>query len=116
MKKLFLALTLFLAGVGRIYADTPASSSYTATNDTQLLRSQTSTNTIVRTLVGVIVSSPSSVGLLKIYNSTYTTAGSTVATISLATVQNYDFHSVVLRGIYYITTGNSNGVTILYRD
>lgn len=89
-------------------------SSFTATNDTALIRSVTSTNTIPTTLSAVIVSSPTTGGLLKIYSSTFTTAN-LVANISLTNIGYYDFRDVPMRGIYYATTVNSNGVTIIYK-
>lgn len=99
------------------YAGGPiAYSSFTATTDSTLLRSATSTNTIVQTLTAVVVSSASAASgaVLKIYNSTWTTSNQ-VAMISLTTVGYYPFNDTVLKGIFYTTTGNSSGVTIIYK-
>lgn len=115
MKKIL--ITLFaLASSTLAFAGGPiAYSSFTATNDTnKLLRSVTSTNTIVQTLSAVVVSSASVGGQLLIYNSTWTTTGQ-VANISLNNTGYYEFHDVVLKGITYSTTGNTSGVTIIYK-
>jgi hypothetical protein len=115
MKKLITILSV-LACSTLAYAGGPvAYSSYTATNDTALLRSVTSTNTIVQTLSAVVVASTSPAGgVLKIYNSTWTT-NNQIANIGLTTNGYYEFHDVVLKGIYYTTVGNTNGVTIIYK-
>lgn len=114
MKKVILML-LALAFPALAFAGGPiAYSSFTVTNDSALIRSATSTNTVVNTLSAVIVSSPTAGGMLKIYNSTWTTSNQ-VANISLATVQQYQFNDTVLKGIFYVITSNANGVTIIYK-
>lgn len=115
MKKLLVVLAV-LALSKMAYAGGPiAYSSYTATNETALLRSATSTNTIVQTLSAVIVSSASNAGgFLKIYNSTYTTSGQVIF-VNTNVTGYYDLHDVVLKGIYYTTSGNNGGVTIIYK-
>lgn len=113
MKKLILVLSVLACS--KAFAGSPiAYSSFTATNDSALLRSATSTNTIVQTLSAVIVSSISTGGTLKIYNSTYTTANQ-VAAVSLGTVGLYQFNDVVMKGIFYTITNNAAGVTIIYK-
>lgn len=115
MKKLIMGVMALFVPMA-LYAGGPvAYSSFTATNDTgKLLRSVTSTNTIVQTLSAVVVSSASAGGQLLIYNSTWTTTGQ-VANISLNVTGYYEFHDVVMKGITYSTTGNGSGVTIIYK-
>ena len=114
MKKYIIGL-LALASTAAFAGGPIAYSSYTATNDTAVLRSATSTNTIVQTLSAVVVASTSPAGgFLKIYNSTWTT-NNQIANIGLSTNGYYEFHDTVLKGIYYTTVGNTNGVTIIYK-
>lgn len=81
-------------------------SSFTQTNDTKYIAA----NFLDKVVVGVATSG----GTLEIYNSTWTTQV-LVSSITLGTVFTHDFDDTRLRGLYYRTTGNSNGVTIIYK-
>lgn len=115
MKRLLIGFTALFTACNAFAGGSVAYSSYTATNDTALLRSATSTNTIAQTLSAVVVASTSPAGgVLKIYNSTWTTTNQ-IANIGLISTGYYEFHDVVVKGIYYTTVGNTNGVTIIYK-
>lgn len=116
MKKILIGI-LAMACAGISFAnDGIAHSSFTATNDTNLLmRSDTSTNTIVHTLTAVVVSSATAGGVLKIYNSTFS-AVNPITFVDLGTVGVRQFFDIQVKGIFYTTTGNSNGVSIIYKQ
>lgn len=106
MKKVF-ALLLLCAGTSFAEPITLNRSSFTQTND--------ATKCITAThLDKVIVGVTSTAGVLRIYNSTWTTTP-VISSITLATVGTYDFGNLAVAGICYITNSNSNGVTILYK-
>ncbi len=115
MKKLMLImLALSCASVN--YASTVSYSSTTLTNDMQqTLRSTTSTNTVVQQLTAIIITSPTIGGVCKIFNSSYAVAAATVAIIGMNTVGYYPFYDIPLKGITYTTSGNTNGVIIIYK-
>ncbi len=112
MKKLITAL-LLCASIG--YAeDGIYRASTTFSNDLALI--QPSTNTVPQVLEAVVVGSASLGGLLTIYNSTFgATTMSTITYINLTNTGFYDFKGIRVKGIYYRTTGNSNGITIIYK-
>jgi hypothetical protein len=116
MKKLLTILSVLACSTLAHAGGPVAYSSFTLTTDSALIRPATSTNTIAQTLVAVNVSSASAAtgAVLKIFNSTFTTANQ-VASIALTSVGTYEFHDVVMKGIFYTTTGNSSGVTIIYK-
>src|SRR5690349_13719393 len=106
MKKL---LGILLLVAGSVYADPPITvvrSSMTQTNDTAYIAASN--------IVGVIVGATSAGGNLTIWDSTYTTSV-VVTSITLGTVFQYEFSDRKVSGIYYKTTANTAGVTILYR-
>lgn len=108
---------LLMALTGLVSADQVSQSSFTTTNDVATLNSQTSTNTLSHTLIGVMVSCPTTGGILRIFNSSFTTAVmSTVAVINMNALGNYPFYNRILKGITYSISGNGNGVTIIYKD
>lgn len=82
-------------------------SSFTQTNETSYIAATH--------LDKVVVGVTSSNGVLVVYNSTHTTSSVVVSSISLGTVGTYDFNNTQVNGIYYKTTSNANGVSILYK-
>ena len=109
IKKLF-AVLMLAASASYAVSFEVNQASHTATNDTL----QQIGSTDKSTFVGVIVSSPTSGGLLSVYNS-QGAASSKVADVSLGTVQSPEYNVRMSSGITYSTTGNSGGVTILWR-
>jgi hypothetical protein len=105
MKKLIAVAVLLLAGPAM--ADQVTKSSTTLTNESGYIAA--------RQLVRVLVGATSANGVLKIYNSTYTTSG-LISSATLVTGNALDFENLNVKGIYYVTTGNTNGLTIIYRQ
>jgi hypothetical protein len=113
MKRLLLALlfvpSFVLADVGSVNQ-----SSFTATSEARA-------NIPARILDKIIVGTASSGGTLVVWSSTSTTAGSLtpsvlIASVTLGTANMYDFNDLKVRGITYQTNGNTNGVTILFKN
>lgn len=107
MKRLLMSFVA-AALVSPVFADpaTPNRSSFTATND--------GAHIAAMYLDKVIVGVASTGGVLKIYSSTHTTSV-LISSISLATVATHNFENLAVKGIYYVTNSNANGVTILYK-
>lgn len=113
MRNLFIALVLsLLAGTAFAAGMDVNRSSFTATVDTlqRLPGSEKGS-----TLAWVVVSSPSANGTLTIYDSQNSATNQITPPISLTQVQAPEFHVRVSSGITYSTTGNSTGVTIIWR-
>jgi hypothetical protein len=115
MKRLFLSLiaVVGMSLVTNCYAGDTVSfnrSSFTQTSDAGVYISSSGY------LDSVVIGVASTGGVLKIYNSSWTTNSVLVSSISLATVQNIYFNNVQLKGIYYVVDRNSNGVTIIYKQ
>lgn len=112
MKKIFMLLMFVVCPAFAITSGTVNKSSFTLTNDS-------SKCIAARELDKVIVGSASGVGAIILVNSTFTVTGSSlsvqVSSISLNTPMSYDFNDLLVRGICYSTTGNTAGVTILYK-
>ena len=116
MKKIISLALLFLASVSfageRMIPQVTQcvfKSSYTATADTAKYISNS------KYIDGIIVSSASAGGWIKIYNSTFTAAGQLIPAIDLSTVGYWPLHLVV-SGLTYTTSGNTNGIAIIYRE
>lgn len=127
MKKLVLFLSLFLFGsVSYAFWETLSmySSSFTMTNEGPIAISSNDLQGGV--LVGVAVGSCSAGGILKLWNARnpgLNVAISTIGIINLTGTGNTSdndpfyipFNVRVSSGISYQTTGNANGVTIIYK-
>ena len=88
-----------------------ASSTYTITSEGPAYIPQTLPGTV---LLYVNVSSPSTNGTLKIYNSSGLASGQ-IANIDLGARDSYRYEIVLSSGLTYTTTGNVGGVTIIYK-
>lgn len=86
--------------------------SYTATNETAAEIQQG--NQSVDFLHAVIISSATTGGVLKLYDS-QGSASSLFALIDLSAKNDFAFDVWLSSGLTYTTSGNSNGVTIIYR-
>jgi hypothetical protein len=110
MKKTLIALLVLLCA-GPSFADQVSKASHTMTSESGYIAA--------RNLSRVMVGTTSSGGVCKIYNST-SAAGATVSTLISSftmTVGNpLDFDNLNVKGIFYITTSNSNGITIIYKQ
>lgn len=107
MKKLLIALML-LSGVS--YADSTdvhGSSAIVLANGTGYLPA----SSIDKVVIGMATSG----GVLEIYNSTFTTSGILISSVSLATVGQREFGNTLVKGIFWRTSSNTNGVTIIYK-
>lgn len=108
MKKILLAALLFCAGNAMaVVPQTVNQSSFTQTNDSGYIPAMF----LDKVIVGVATAG----GTLVIYNSTYTTSVA-ISSVSLATVNTYNFDNLAVRGIYYKSTTATNGVTIIYKN
>ncbi len=106
MKRFLLALVLMSSPL-MAEPNILQKSSFTQTNESVYIGSSTYMDKVV---IGVA----SAGGNLQIYSSTHTTSV-LVSSISLGTVGMYDFNNLKVKGVFYRTTGNVNGVTILYK-
>lgn len=68
-----------------------------------------------RYLDKVVVGEPTTGGNLSLFNSTWTYV-LPVSSVSLATVNSYDFANTQIKGICYLADTPTNGVTILYKN
>lgn len=111
MKRLLISLlSLSLASMGMAFEVSP--SSYTATDDSlKIIEHHTGG---ARSLVAVIVSSPTALGTITIYDSSGTATGK-IGTIHCGTVQDPSFNVRLSSGLTYSSLGCSNGVTIIYK-
>lgn len=110
MKKLLLLtilVSLGLTSAALAYEQRTMYSSFTTTNDT-LQRIPNA-----RTIERVVASSVTTGGLLKIYDSS-ATATNQIAAVTLNSANFYPFEVQLSSGLTYSTTGNANGVTIIY--
>lgn len=106
MKRL-IALLLLLTGT--VYAESYSQSSFTLTNDSAAISS-------AKILDKIIVPKATATGFLTIFNSTWSSQPSNcISSISLATVYEYDYTNMPVRGVFYTTTNNTNGFTIIYK-
>jgi len=87
-------------------------SSHTRTSDTT---KEISSTKHVKYLRSVIVSSPTADGWMTIYNSRGA-ASNEIGTVDLGTANQYNYDLSISSGLTYTTSGNANGVTILYQD
>ena len=112
MKKLLLAvISLFVMSPLMADGINNNRSSFTATNDNLVYISSSGF------LENIVVGVASAGGVLTIYNSTWTATGSVVVTsVSLATVNTYNYGNTQVKGLFYRTVGNTGGVTIIYRN
>lgn len=114
MKKALLAVAvLFCASVSQAYmGDSVSQSSFTVTNDSA---KQLTGTTKWSVLDRVVVSSTSTGGAIALYDNTAGNTSSKIGVVDLGTIQSPTFNVRVSSGITYTTTGNTNGVTILWR-
>lgn len=83
-------------------------SSFTLTNDSGYIAAEY--------LDKVIVGGASANGTIKLYNSTWTTSVQ-ISSLTLVTAGiTYHFNDLKVRGIFYTTTSNVGGVTVIYRN
>lgn len=108
MKKALMLLALLGSPVLATTDGTVNLSSFTKTNDAAGCIQ-------ARELDKVIVGGASAGGSIALFNSTWTVAGPQISTITLGTVQMYDFNDTKVSGICYTTVLNTNGVTILFK-
>jgi hypothetical protein len=100
------ALALLCSPAMALEPNLPNKSSFTTTSHSGYIASSY--------LDQVIVSTGSTFGTLKLYNSTWTTAGQ-IASVTLGTLGSYDFSNQLVKGLFVVITQNVNGVTILYK-
>lgn len=106
MKYLFLLLMLCMTPLGWGAVPTTVNqSSFTLTNDTAYIAASF--------LDAVIVGAASAGGTLVIYNSTWTT--STIISSITLSAREAHFDNLAVKGLYYVVTANSGGVTIVYK-
>lgn len=109
MKKLLLAALLF-CGVSSAQAIEPNS-----VNRSSAIVAAAGTGYIASLYLDkVVVGAASAGGVLELYNSTFTTSV-LISSISLATVRYVDFSNLQVNGIYWRTSTNLSGVTIIYK-
>jgi hypothetical protein len=108
MKRLVAALLLLASPSFAMDTNRVQKSSYVAVNQTAYLAASF--------LDKVIVGATSAGGVLEIYNSTFTTTGTLVASITLGTINYIDFQDLQVKGVYYKTSTATNGVTILFKS
>jgi hypothetical protein len=84
-------------------------SSFTKTNDT------TKYITDSRYLKAIVVSSATAGAFCTVYNSTWTAANQVLPAVDLGTLGVYEVNLYMDQGITYTTTGNANGVSLIWR-
>lgn len=106
MKKLLIALLLLGSTAHAELTDIHKSSNIAAANSTGYLAAGY--------LDKIIVSMATSGGVLELYNSTFTTSV-LIASCSLAAVTNHNFSNSEVKGLFWRTSSNTNGVQIIYK-
>lgn len=116
MKKLIFALLIGCTGFAQAYqGGTVNIGSFTKTNDTTAcIISSGPLNDWPHFLNKVIVAGASATGAIVIYSSTWTNTP-IISSITLSTQGTYNFDDMKVNGICYTTTGNTNGVSIIYK-
>lgn len=66
-------------------------------------------------LDGIVIGVASAGGTIMLYNSTSTVGQVLISSVSLATVGNYYFNNLAVKGIVYFAATPTNGATILYK-
>lgn len=108
MKRLIVGLVLLCGGSA--FANDP-----NTINVSSAIVAATSTGYIAAGYLDVVMIGASTAGgVLEIYNSTFTTSV-LISSISLATVGYRDFKNTSVKGIFWRTSTNTNGVTLLYK-
>lgn len=112
MKKIILAIIMFMAIP--LYASNTAvfKSSYTTTNDTT--QEITNGSDSARYFYGVVVGSATAGGYLLIYDS-QGAVSSQVANLNLGSVGGYVYNIHLSSGLTYTSNTATNGVTIIYK-
>lgn len=115
MKRFFVLLTLLgaphLGYAAFIESFNLATSSYVDTNEGPRVIPNTPPGTV---LLYVNVSSATTAGTLKIYNSSGVASGQ-IANISLGSVGHYRYEVLLSSGLTYTSATATNGVTIVYK-
>jgi hypothetical protein len=84
-------------------------SSFTKTNDTAKYITDS------RYLKAIVVSSATAGAFCTVYNSTWTAANQVLPAVDLGTLGVYEVDLYMDQGITYTTTGNANGVALIWR-
>lgn len=100
------ALCLVSANVMALEPNTANKSSFTITSHNGYISAAY--------LDKVIVAMTSSGGVLRLFNSTWTTSVQ-ISSISLGTIATHDFSNMQVQGLFLSINNNANGVTILYK-
>lgn len=110
MKKLVLAALLFCGAMAEANEPTTVnlSSAIVAANSTGYIASGY--------LDVVMIGMATAGGVLELYNSTFTTSAPLISSVSLATVGYRDFKNTQVKGLYWRTSSNTNGVTVIYKQ
>lgn len=118
MKK-YLLSSLLLGCLGVAQADniqTVARTSFTLTNDSQVLITSAGATYSPVYLSGIVIGAASAGGMLTLFNSSWTnTKAVTISSISLGAVGYIQFYDVALTALSYTTMNNSGGVSIIYK-
>lgn len=110
MKWLRAVIVMLMCG-STVYANEP-----TTVNLSSAIAAANSTGYIAAGYLDVVViGMATSGGVLELYNSTFTTSV-LISSISLATVGHRDFKNTKVRGLYWRTSTNTNGVSVIYKQ
>lgn len=112
MKNVFLAVVAVALLGGVSLADDVKRSSFTATNDALRIIPGA---TAGKTLVAVVVSSPTTGGTISLYNSNGSAADNLITTVHCGTIQNPVYEVRVSSGLSYTTDDCTGGVTIIWK-
>jgi len=128
MKKLLIfGLSLAMSSMAFAFDETREinQSSFTATNDTCKWINKTSGNGFSAQVSstgansdfrGIIVASVTTGGIIGIYDSTFSCLPNTmISSVTLNSANEFHYNVRLYNGLSYTTTGNSGGVTILYK-
>lgn len=110
----FLVVFFLLAGVSRaayVESFVAGSASYTQTSDSLVVIPRSFPGTV---LIGVLIGTPTAAGSIKVYDSSGS-ATNQLGNIDLGARFYAPFDVKITSGITYTTTGNSGGITILYK-
>lgn len=111
MKKLIAVIAVALLG-GISFADDVKRSSFTATNNALRIIPGA---TAGKTLVSVVVSSPTAGGTVSLYDSNGSAADNPITVVHCGTLQNPVFEIRVSSGISYVSDDCTGGVTIIWK-
>jgi hypothetical protein len=119
MKRLIAAVFMFGLACGIASADQRHAvqtntcifkSSYTATSETAKYIPNS------QYLARIIVSSATAGGWVKVYDSTWTASGQFLPAVNLGAVGVCEIGVAAVNGITYTSSGNTNGVSFIYRE